>query len=559
MYMSYRCDIKAMWGIKGLVCLILSASFLFSQDIFSSDYGNSSQYSRRRHELLEKQMGSGDQGYDYETISPEYLDKRIDPGEYVLGPGDQLSVFIWSTVNESFTSTIGFEGNVVIPKVGVISVGEKTLEEGRAMLTDSLSTTYRGADISVLLSNIRQFKVYVLGKVNKPGAYQVNAATRVSDVIEQAGGCTGGRRIRRRIEIQGRDSVPAVDLPLFYHAGVREKNPYVREGDRIYVHARYHYLSINGAVQYPGRYDFIKGDTLGTLLDVAGGLARGADTTRMTLTRFVNGDATGDSTHTMSIALPEARHMPLQKDDRVHVYSIPEYRMERTVVLTGEVQYPGRYPIKKDETRLLEVIDMAGGFTDEAFLEGASVDRRVFRDFSVQDVNTLLEVLQVTQIDPTYVDPDDLSYIKSKIMESEGKMSIDLFELVHNKEDAYNIVLRDQDSIHVPRVSLNVKVTGAVVNPGLVKYKKGAGHLYYVQKAGGFLKDSRKRGIKVGKVRTGKGVWLDPSQVKTISPGDVVYVPEVIQRDRVVIVKDYLSIISSITTIGMTIYTLFGK
>ncbi len=541
-----------------IICL--TAQSLFSQELISRLDRSDNVWSldSRREELLKQKGDHNSEGSSFSTAQKAKLDKRIDPDVYVVGPGDELSLFIWGTVNESYRSSVGYEGNIVIPKVGVLQLGGKTMSEVRTHVKDTLRSVYRDAEVSVLLSNIREFKVYVLGQVKSPGAYEVNAATRISDVIARAGGTRGMRSMRRNIEIKGRDSVaPEVDLPLFYHSNIRKKNPYLREGDRIFVHPAMHYLSITGAVNYPGTYDFLPGDSLGTLLDVAGGLARGADSTRLSVTRFVTPE--GDSTSTIGCSLPGDRDMILKKDDRVHVYSIPEYRIARKVVVTGEVMYPGVYPIKKDRTTLQEIVEMAGGFTDEAFLEGASVDRQIFNDFSTQDVNKLLEVLRVTQVDPTYVNPSDLSYIKSKIMESEGNLSVDISSMFNGGGKIREIIMRDQDSIHVPRMSLNVKVTGAVVNPGLVRYKKGASHLYYIERAGGFLRDARRRSVQVGKVRTGKGVWLDPGKVDKISPGDVVFVPERIQRDQVVIVKDYLTIISSITTIGISLYTILNS
>ncbi|MBD3315985.1 MAG: hypothetical protein GF344_09375 [Chitinivibrionales bacterium] len=538
------------------LCCFTAINPAFAQEVFSLPQGNDFSFAQHQADMLLENGANGTKN-TYLTREPNFVDKQIDPAQYILGPGDELSIFVWGTVNASFISSVGFEGNVVIPKVGVVKVGGKSLEKSREIIIDELSPTYKGADISVLLRNIREFKVYVLGQVKAPGAYQVDAATRVSDAIAKAGGCLDSGNARRHIEIKKNDGQgKPVDLALFYHANVDEKNPYLTEGDRIYVHPAKRYISITGAVNYAGRYDYMDGDSLGTIIRVAGGLSRGADSSRIILSRFAGPT---DTIQRIRLRLPGAANIELHEDDRVHVYTIPEYRVARNVVLTGEVQYPGVYPIEKDQTRLREILERAGGLTKDAFHQGTEIKRESFTDITINNVNTLLKVLQVTQVDPNYLDPAELSYIKSKITESEQRISVDVGRLFSDKEQLYDIILRDGDRINVPRVSLDIKVTGAVANPGLVPYKKGNNHLDYIDQAGGFLKTSRRRDVRISTARTGKGVWLSPGEVDHLSPGDVIFVPERIKRDRAGIAKDLLSIIGSATTITIGLITIFGR
>jgi protein involved in polysaccharide export with SLBB domain len=407
------------------------------------------------------------------------MDRSIDPNTYVLGANDELTIHIWGSVNEVLTGTVDHEGNLVVPSVGPVKVGGMSLAEAKDAVRKKVLEVYKENDITITLSQIRRFRAYIMGDVKRPGGYTVNGATRVSGLVEMAGGLISIDTTRtRNIEIAN-ESLQArtADLALFYHSNDVSRNPYLTEGDRVFVSRRKEIVTIFGEVTYPGTYDYVAGDRVSTLVEAAGGLKRDADPARVEVTRFGNDK---DSLVTFSVGLDRGGDFELQKDDRVMVCRKPDYRVHRNVWVTGEVLYPGKYPITKGVTRVEDAIEMAGGFTPDASLAQSMMFRRTAGEKRDDEVD-LLENLPLTSLSPV-----EKAYVKAKFAVKEGMVSIDFSQLYDRGREAYNFPLRDGDSIAVARRKLTVEVAGAVVVPGHVPYKENAGHRYYIREAGGY-------------------------------------------------------------------------
>ncbi|GAI57479.1 unnamed protein product, partial [marine sediment metagenome] len=123
--------------------------------------------------------------------SPLYVtgfDEQIDEDTYILGTGDGLTIYIWGSINDEIISIIDHEGNFIIPSIGTVNVRNLTLREGKERIKERILTSYKKIKLSITLSIIRRFKVYVLGEVVNPGPYIVTGAARVSDLINLTGG-----------------------------------------------------------------------------------------------------------------------------------------------------------------------------------------------------------------------------------------------------------------------------------------------------------------------------------------------------------------------------------
>ena len=81
--------------------------------------------------------------------------------------------------------------------------------------------------------------------------------------------------------------------------------------------------------------------------------------------------------------------------------------------------------------------------------------------------------------------PLERSYLKTKLTEEDGIVSIDFEELLSDSSELYNIILRDKDEITIARKSLSIKVSGAVISPGLIGFTEGADYKHYIDRAGG--------------------------------------------------------------------------
>ena len=466
------------------------------------------------------------------------LDKSVDPQEYRLGTGDVLTACIWGDVEKTYELVVNTEGKIVIPLVGVLDVKGKTLAVARELVRREVLGAYKRVEIVITLSSIREFRAYILGEVAMPGLHRVDGASRVSDLVEFAGGITERGR-ERCIEIANETyGSRTADLASFSNSNCLDGNPYLLEGDRVFVAPGCDVISVHGYVNHPGQYDYCTGDKARNALLAAGGFTRGVDSSAVVLTRFVD-DL--DSLVTIIVGIDEVDDFDLEPDDRLLVRGIPKYRVDRVAVVTGEVNYPGVYPIRKDKTRLADVIASAGGLTEDALLAESKIVRERPAALS-SDGLVYLKTLPSGALGPI-----EMTRLKSALMEEDGRMVIDLSAFFADQAGILNVILRHGDRIIIARRDLTVRVMGAVATPGLVPFLQGKSVRYYIRQAGGYTDRSVRNGVRVARAGTENGVR--PRVIREPGAGDVIIVPERLYRDRLQVTKDVLLVLSSVATV----------
>ncbi len=470
---------------------------------------------------------------------------QVNESTYVLGTGDGLAIHIWGTVNTEINAIIDYEGYLILPKVGSVYLKGLTLAEGKKLVGAKIKENYKSVDFSIVLNEIRQFKVYIIGQVKKPGSYIINSGYRVSDLVEMAEGKSEFGSLRN-ISIYNSENVPVgkADLLLFYQGNDNSMNPFLNEGDRVFIRKVNEIVSVEGVVQYPGIIDYDSTDSLHKIIKLAGGLCRGADSSKIVVSRFVN-DLDSLVEYTCSYYDSSVYRFKILKDDRIYVFSKPLYRIHRSVTISGEVANPGKYPIQKNTT-LKEVIQLAGGFTHDADL----VRSRLIR--TVDDFTGDREFKRLQKIPPEHLSPLDKVYIASRLNEENGRVSVDFYKILSDQMD--NVILHDGDEIVIEKKTLTVKVIGAVVNPGLVMVKDGESVEYYINQAGGFHPRAKKNAVKV--MRNGKEIWKNKRSIRILESGDVIWVPEKYYRNPYNTTKEILVTLGSIATVVISALTI---
>lgn len=168
-------------------------------------------------------------------IQMQALETAVDPNTYIVGPGDQFLINIWSSMESNFTTPVTPEGKLIIPTVGTLQVDGKTLSEVQTMVKEAGSKKYIQSVIMANLVRLRTFRVHVTGQVQEPGTYTSLATYRVSDIIDQAGGLTNWS-YERAIRVRHTDgTVDTVDLYKYKKLGDLDTNIHMRGGDLIFV------------------------------------------------------------------------------------------------------------------------------------------------------------------------------------------------------------------------------------------------------------------------------------------------------------------------------------
>jgi len=211
-------------------------------------------------------------------------------------------------------------------------------------------------------------QVLVLGQVRSPGSYRVTESTRLLDVLAMAGGTLD--RAGQKLTLTRAGETKEIDLGALMRLGLG--NERVQAGDVIHIPEGQQQVLVLGQVRSPGYYRFSLGDRVLDAVGYAGGLLPDAAAEDVTLTRQNDGQA-----EIISLNLEElmenrflTNNLPLQAGD---IIIVP--KANRTVLVLGEVRSPGYYTITGRE-RVLDLLAMAGGLTEEALGEEVTVTRR---------------------------------------------------------------------------------------------------------------------------------------------------------------------------------------
>lgn len=485
-------------------------------------------------------------------------DREIDPETYIVGPGDVLQLYIWGEFDLSYMVQVDPVGTVLIPTVGAFDVSGLSLAEGKELILAEAEDKYPGVEITLTLASMRFFTAYVTGAVLTEGSYTVHPTTRVSDLIERAGGFAdelrgatideevGGKQItrvrqiieqptaRRSIRVIHRDGTSRlVDLDMFLSTGSVEHNPYVRMGDVIHVAYRDETISIFGAVNQEGWQEYRPGDTLQDLVNLGKGIRRDAPLVKVELWRFEEGtedahliELVGDRGEG-GLVFEDIRHFPLQPNDMVFVRARTQWRHTPTVIVYGEVRYRGRYRIEPGETRVKDALVLAGGLTKEASLIGAKVIRTRLRAQVDPELERLRSLRRVTGL--ADMGDEDRAYLKTKGREERGRAAVDFEKLFLEDDQEQNILLESGDVIYVPAQRRTITVSGQVRKPGLIDYEEGRDVGYYLEKAAGYSYDADRGAARLIRGRSGLREELNDDLV--LEPGDEIWVPQKEQFD----------------------------
>jgi len=340
--------------------------------------------------------------------------------------------------------------------------------------------------------------VEIKGAVFRPGMYQLGGnITTVRSLIESADGLTEDAFTNRgvihrmkedrtlkviSVDVQGIIDGRVADIPLKNEDVLFIPSKSERQENRT--------ITIHGEVLYPGVYKYADNETLEDFVVQAGGLKESASTVKVDVSRRVSNRKalTRDSViaKTYSFALKDGfvvdgqPGFTLEPYDEVYVRKSPSYTIQQNVSIEGEVNFPGTYALTKSESRLSDIVRASGGTNKLAYVKGARLERRI----TPEERTRMEQVLKMAQfqskteedtIDVSKLDLGDTYYV-----------GIQLDKALEAPGSDYDLTLREGDKIIVPEYTNTVKVSGNVLYPNTVAYKKGKGARYYVNQAGGW-------------------------------------------------------------------------
>jgi polysaccharide export outer membrane protein len=161
--------------------------------------------------------------------------RSTEPDAYRIGPEDLLAISVWKNDALSRTVPVRPDGKISLPLVNDVQASGLTPTELRDVLTKRLTEFVPNPEVSVIVSDVRSFKVSVIGEVARPSRYELKSWTTVADALALAGGFTQFAA-RSRIVILRPDGGSMKRIPFNYNKLAGEQdNFYLRNGDIVLV------------------------------------------------------------------------------------------------------------------------------------------------------------------------------------------------------------------------------------------------------------------------------------------------------------------------------------
>ncbi len=383
-------------------------------------------------------------------------------------------------------------------------------------------------------------RVEIRGAVYRSGLYQLNGnVSTVKQLITKAEGVRGDAFLNRaiidrehddlsheiiRVDVKGVLSGAVEDIPL-------QKN------DVLYIPSIHDLkeeatLTIHGEIANPGTYLYSDNMTIEDLVLQAGGLLEAAATTKVEVARRVKNPKSESFTTVVGenftfdlkdglLVGQGSEDFYLEPFDEVYVRRSPAYHQQQNVIVQGEVLFSGSYALTKKNERLSDLINKAGGITPDAYVRGA----RLIRKMTDEEIRRKEDMLRVANMGEDSISIDRLD------LQDTYSVGINLDMALKHPGSDYDMVLREGDLLVVPEYVNTVKINGAVMYPNTVSYKKGESLSYYINQAGGFGNNARKRRAYVIYMN-GTVSRLKSGNSKGIEPGCEIIVPSKEERRR---------------------------
>ncbi|MEJ5994848.1 SLBB domain-containing protein [Pedobacter sp. Du54] len=424
-------------------------------------------------------------------------------------------------------------------------------------------------------------RVSIEGAVFRPGSFELDKGLTLKQLIKKAEGLTEDAFLYRgyinRLNADNSAGLISFDVSKILEGSVSDI-PLKRE-DKVIISSIFdlrdeYKVAIQGEVREPGDYDFSRQMKLEDLIQMAGGFKEGATPNRVEISRRVkNSDANARGARTAEIFIVNVdqnlkvldQKFVLEPFDIVSVRNAEGYAIQQQVKLEGEVLTPGFYTISRKDERISDLIKRAGGLTSLAYADGASLKRPGNENNSATNKNAInnkeeedKRLLNLKRVQQSGV-KDTLSLAVEKELLQSDLVGIDLKKILMQPLGTWDLIVEDGDVIRVPKMLQIVKVTGEVLNPNGIVYRKGKGLKQYIHGAGGFTTNALKRNVYI-KYANGSAEaanrFLFFRSYPDIKPGAEIFVPKRAEREPMT-TQAWIAISTAVASMAALIITLF--
>jgi protein involved in polysaccharide export with SLBB domain len=423
------------------------------------------------------------------------------PAEYVLGPGDEVRIQIWGTVDFAGNQTLDRNGQINLPKIGAVTLGGVQVKDLESVLKKQVGTVFNNVNVNAALGKLRGITVYVVGQANQPGTYNLNSlSTLVNAVFASGGPNTNGSM--RQIELKrGGRTITTLDLYDFISKGDKSKDAALQPGDVIMIPPAGPRMALVGATDHGAIYELKSGAKVKDVLALGGGVSAITSQQKALIERIDpqasrSSSANHANRQVQNLALnAQGLELPLQDGDVLVLLPISP-AFSNAVTLQGTVAQPLRHPWTAN-MRVADLIpEREALITPDYFkrknklVQGLDGEKlKDTKDAGASVANRINNMVDQINWEYALVERLNTKDLRVEII------PFNLGKAVLQKDPAHNLVLQPGDVVTIlsstdvqlpaERKTRLVRIEGEVAAPGVYQAKAGETLPQLLQRVGG--------------------------------------------------------------------------
>jgi len=329
---------------------------------------NSLQFSADKNPLELKPFG-----YDLFAGEPSTFAPVSDipiPSEYMVGPGDSLSIQLYGKETVSYNLTVNRQGNIDIPQLGPVNIAGQSFSEAKSLLTSIINERKIGVKSNISMGELRSSRVFVLGEAYRAASYTLSSLATVTQAIYAAGGINEIGSLRN-IQVKRRGKVVAtLDLYQLLLAGDTSGDINLMAGDVVFIPTVGATVGVKGEVNRPAIYELKNEVSIDEVIQLAGGVKATAYEKVGKIARINNSGLRS----VISVNLSTSPKSKVKNGDVIEVGSVLS-ALEQSITVKGHVQRPGIYGWHKN-IKLSDILTNIKDFKAQPDLEYILVTRK---------------------------------------------------------------------------------------------------------------------------------------------------------------------------------------
>lgn len=432
------------------------------------------------------------------------------PADYVIGPGDEIALKVWGVVESDARLTVDRNGQISIPRVGVVTVAGLKSSQLEPALKAQVGQYLKNFQLNATMGRLRSMQVFVVGQARKPGAYTVSSLSSLISVLFESGGPAAGGSMRKVQLKRNGQVISTIDLYKFIADGDKSADTYLLPGDVVVIPPAGPRVAMIGALGTPAIYELSRPEEpISQVLAYGGGMLS-LTTPHKVLIERIESNRVKAPRSVIERALDARGLKSTVKDgDVVTLFKISP-AFSNAVTLRGNVAVPQRYSHQPgmriaDLIPEMEALVQPDYYTRKNILvqfekdekaekaeksEGTKKER-ITADRQINDVKNLLDEINW---DYAAIERMDQKEVRTQLI------PFNLGKAIRDKDPVHNLELQPGDvvtifgvkdmPVPVAKRTQFVRVSGEVKVPGFYQVHPGETLRQVVERAGGLTEQA---------------------------------------------------------------------